>query len=274
MDYLYLIKREGLRRGLSNKTILTYSNCIKNFFKFHNKEPKKITKKDIKDYIDLLVDKKRAGNTLNVNLNAIKFLFENVLNKKILLNIRYSKTPKALPIFLTKQETKDLFNAIENKKHKLMIELMYSSGLRVSELTHLKVKDFEFDKDYGWIRKGKGNKDRFFIIAEKLKDDIINHIKEDNLSDNSWLFKGNKENHISNRTIQKIIKKAAKKARINKKVHSHTLRHSFATHLIEDGYDLPSVQSILGHNSSQTTMIYIHMASPKMLAIKSPLDNL
>ena len=182
--------------------------------------------------------------------------------------------PKTLPTVLTKEEIIRLFDNIKNSKHKLSAELMYSSGLRVNELVNLKVMDFEFEKNYGWVRNGKGNKDRLFIVAKRLNERLQEFIKENKLSYESYLFKGNKRDHISKETINMIIKTAAKKAGIKKRVHCHTLRHSFATHLIEDGYGVSDVQSLLGHKSPETTMVYVHMASPKMLNIKSPLDNL
>jgi len=275
MDIPDLIRKEGLRRGLSIRTIKTYSNCVSKFLRYYrNKDVKKITKKDVKNYIDKLIEKKAAGNTVNVYLNSIKFLMEKILGRRLMYKIKFSKVPKRLPTVLTKEEVKNLFNTIENKKHKLMIELMYSAGLRVSELTHLRVKDFEFSKNYGWVRKGKGSKDRLFIIAEKLNKELQEFIKNNNLNYDSYLFKGNKNRHISKESINIIIKKAAKKAKIEKNVHCHTLRHSFATHLIENGYSINDLQSLLGHNSSETTKMYIHMANPKLINIRSPLDEL
>jgi len=145
--------------------------------------------------------------------------------------------------------------------------------LRVSELVNLKVRDLDLNLNHGWVRHGKGNKDRLFIIANSLKERLLSHIKEKNLDYNSWLF-NTYNGHISVRSIQEIVKKAAKKAKIYKKVHPHTLRHSYATHLIENGYDIASVQSLLGHNSAETTMVYVHLASPKLINVKSPLDDL
>lgn len=269
LDINYKIQREGLRRGLSPRTITTYCNCVEQFFKKCPKEPKQISKNDIKEFIDGLVDKKAAGNTLNVYLNSLKFFFEEILGKNMRLNIKYSKIPKTLPVVLTQDETKRLFESINNKKHRLMVELMYSAGLRVSELVNLKVKDLELNNNYGWVRMGKGAKDRMFILAEKIKDRLKEHIKDLNYED--YLFSGHKT-PISRRTLQVIIKDAAKKAGIRKKVHPHILRHSFATHLIENGCDISNVQSLLGHNSIQTTMTYLHTASNKMIKVKSPLD--
>ena len=155
-----------------------------------------------------------------------------------------------------------------------MIELMYSSGLRVSELVNLKVRDFDFESGVGWVRRGKGRKDRIFIIAKILNKKLRLYIIDKNLGYNSWLFLGRKGRHIHVRSVQEIVKKAGLKARILKNVHPHTLRHSFATHLIENGYDLGSVQSLLGHASTETTMRYVHMANPKLTNVRSPLDDL
>ena len=273
MDVIELMKKEMLRRNYSLKTIKAYNYCLNKFLIFCNKDFKKISKQDVKDYLDKLVEKNKSGSTINVHLNALKFLMEEILNKRFMIKIKYSKTPKILPLFLTKQEVINLINSISNDKHKLMIKLLYSSGLRINELVNLKVKDLEFDKNYGWVRQGKGNKDRLFIIADSLKEELSNYIKKENLDQDSWIF-NSYNGHISTRSIQEIVKRATKKAKLNKKVHPHTLRHSYATHLIENGYDINSVQSLLGHNSPKTTMIYIHMASPKLINVKSPLDGL
>jgi site-specific recombinase XerD len=205
---------------------------------------------------------------------AIKFLLEDCLNKKMNLNIRYSKIPEKLPLVLSKDEVKRLFDAIGNSKHSLMIELMYSAGLRVSELLNLKVCDLEIDKGYGFVRAGKGGKDRLFILSEKLKGRINELVDNEKINSESCLFISNRNKKYSTRSIQQIIKKARKRAKIEKKIHPHTLRHSFATHLIENGYSVSEVQSLLGHKSPETTMVYVHMASPNMLKIKSPLDDL
>lgn len=269
-----LMKKEMLRRNYSIRTIQSYCFCVKHFLNKCKKEIKKITKKDVKDYLDLLISKERSGSTINLNLCSIKFMLEEIMHRNMNIKIKFSKKPKTAPFFLIKEEVKSLFDATENKKHRLMLELLYSAGLRVSELTKLKVSDFEFSKNYAWVRKGKGNKDRMFIIAERIKQQLVRFIEKNKLKYSDYLFRGSKHRHISSRTVQEIIKSSSKKAEITKNVHPHTLRHSFATHLIENGNDVSSVQSLLGHNSSQTTMIYVHMASPKLINIKSPFDSL
>jgi integrase/recombinase XerD len=137
----------------------------------------------------------------------------------------------------------------------------------------LKVQHFEFNDNYGWIRDGKGGKDRLFVLAKKLKGEILAWISFNRLASHDWLFPG-QGRHMSTSTIQLIIKKATQQARLNKRVSPHTLRHSFATHLIENGYAVTEVQPLLGHNSVNTTMIYLHMASPNLLKVQSPYDAL
>lgn len=268
------LKLECQRRGLSPRTIETYAQCLNQFLKVkrkQNSELKSITKEEIKEYLDRFLD---CPNTLNVHLNAIKFFFQEVLHKKLTVNVHFSKTPKRLPEFLTKEETIRFLNVIENFKHRLMIELMYGTGMRVSELVSLKVKDFCFDNNYGWIRQGKGRKDRLFILPLKLKERIQELIASQKLNSDSWLFPGQSGDHYSVSSIQAIVKNAKKKAGIEKNIHPHTLRHSFATHVIQNGYSLMELQPLMGHSKLETTMIYLHTASPNMLNVRSPLDSL
>ena len=274
MDYLELIKKEGRRRGLSSKTIITYCNCTDNFFRFNKKDPRSTNKQDIKDYLDMLLDKNKSGNTINVNLNAIKFLLKEVLGKRVTVNIKFSKVPKKLPLVLTKDEVKLLIDSIENEKHKLMIQLMYSAGLRVSELINLKVQDLELTNNHGFVRGGKGNKDRMFIIAGIINNSIRLLIEKEKLNYDNYLFNSNRKKNYDVRSLQEILNKARKKIKMKKKISCHTLRHSFATHLIENGYSISEVQALLGHKSPETTLIYVHTASPNMIKVKSPLDDL
>jgi site-specific recombinase XerD len=270
------VSRECNRRRLSQRTCKTYLFCINRFLKWAGKDAGKISKKDVREFLEMLSEKQRAGNTMNVYHMAIRFLFEEVLDKRIWIDIKYSKVPEKLPIVLPKEEIKKLLESIKNQKHRLMIELMYGSGMRVSELLNLRIKDLNIDKKYGFVRAGKGNKDRLFIIPERLSANIPDLITVENLSDENFLFNSNRNRRYSVRSIQKIIRNASKKARIKnwEEIHPHTLRHSFATHLIKNGSSLNEVQSLLGHKSPETTMIYTHIASPSMISVRNPLDNL
>ena len=274
VDLKESVRRECGRRRYSNRTIETYTYCIERFLKFASKGLDRIIKKDVRLFLEHLSEKERAGNTMNVYHMAIRFLFEDVLDKRIWIDIKYSKVPEKLSVALTKDEVKNLFGAIKNEKHRLMIELMYGAGLRVSELINLKVENLELEKGFGFVRAGKGKKDRLFIIADKLKDKIKNLVEGEKLEINSYLFSSNRKKRYDVWSLQQIIKKAAKKAKISKKISCHTLRHSFATHLIENGQSVVEVQSLLGHKSPETTFTYLHTASPNMIKIRSPLDNI
>lgn len=252
MDVLYLIAKECRLRGYSDKTSQAYCYCVRRFMGWVGKEPRKVNRKYIQEFTDTLIEKNASGSTINVYVNALKFLMEEILGKRVLLRIKYSKVPKKLPVVLSKDEVLRLINSIENQIHKLMIEVMYSAGLRVSELVHLKLRDLELDRNFGWVRDRKGGKDRLFIIAKCLNSKIIEQIAKNCVSDkdcvdnNSWVFPGRNGRHIHQRSIQEIVRTAARKAGLDKGVHCHTLRHSFATHLIENNYDVMAVQNLLG----------------------------
>jgi len=274
IDWKSSVEKECKRRNYSERTSETYIYCISRFLNFSRKPLDKISKKDVRIFLENLSKKERAGSTMNVYHMAIRFLFQEVLDKRIWIDIKYSKVSEKIPIVLTKDEIKKLANSIENQKHKLMIELLYSSGLRVSELVNLTVKDLDIENSYGWVRRGKGNKDRLFIIAESLKPKIIRLISEKNLSPENCFFSNNKKEKYTTRTIQQILKKSSRKSKIGKNVNPHALRHSFATHLIENGYSVSEVQGLLGHKSPETTLIYLHTAAPTLIKVKSPLDEL
>ena len=266
-----LITKVALRQGLSPRTIRTYCQCTEYFFRHYPKEPHQVNKNDIEQFIDKLLEKKAPGNTINVYLNALKFFYQQVLHKKLTVNIKYSKHTQYLPEFLTQEETKSLLEHIKNPKHHLIISLLYSTGFRVSEVLNLKVKDIQLEQNYGWVRQGKGRKDRPFIITQHLKPILQEWIK--NISPENYIFTGIHGQYTAS-SIRQILKQARKKAKLTKNVHPHTLRHTFATHLLENGYALTDVQPLLGHSRIETTMVYTHLARPKLCNVKSPLDTL
>ncbi len=274
IDINKAIWKEGCRRRLSPRTIKTYQNCVKIFLGKTKKSIDKISKKDVRLFLESLSEKERAGSTMNVYHMALRFLFTQVLEKRMWIDIKYSKTPKKLPEVLSKEEVRKLIDATKNSKHVLMLTLMYSSGLRVSELINLKVKDLNLEKNFGYVRNGKGGKDRLITLAKNLIPAIKRIIELENLKEKDYLFQSNRRTKYSIRSIQKIVDKSSKLSKINRKIHPHTLRHSFATHLIENGYDVTSVQALLGHKSPETTLIYTHIASPNLINTQSPLESL
>ncbi len=274
MNVAEAIKKECERRKFSPRTIEAYQNCVEVFFRQTNKTPNQITKKDVGEFLDKLMESGRSGGTIHVYLNALKFYFEEILGRNFRLDIKYCKRPERLPEVLTKEETINILEAIKNPKHKLMISFLYGAGLRVSELLNLRVGDINFENKYGFVRHGKGNKDRIFILPEKILNQLKELIQLENLSKEDFMFLTNRNERYSPRTIAEIIKKSCEINGIKRKIHPHTMRHSFATHLIQNGNSVNEVQSLLGHKSPETTMIYVHLASPKMLKIKSPLDEI
>lgn len=274
IDLDFKITKECKRRRLSPQTTKTYLYAIHKFLEWSKKDLRYISKKDVRLFLEYLSEKDRAGSTMNVYHMALRFLFESVLEKRMWIDIKYSKTPKRLPEVLSKDETIKLIDSIKNFKHQLMICLMYSAGLRVSELLNLKIKDLNLEKNYGFVRNGKGGKDRLFILSKNLIPAINKIIENENLIEENILFQSNRNKKYSQRTIQKIIDNSIKISGIKRKIHPHTLRHSFATHLVENGYDLSNVQALLGHKSPETTLIYTHIASPNLISTKSPLESL
>ena len=269
VDVLYNMKREMLRRKLSPRTVKTYLTYVRKFL-LANKEKKirEFSKKDVREFLYEMEIRDVSGSTLNVAHNALRFMMIDVLHKACYLKIRYAKTPKRKPEYLTKEEVRKILSVIENPKHKLLVSLMYGAGLRVREATRLKVTDFFFEEDVGWVRGGKGNKDRPFIIPESLKEELQELCSQETF----WLFPG-RNGALTTKTVYLIVNIAGKKAKIKKKVHPHIFRHSFATHLLESGMDVTSVQSLLGHIRPETTLGYSHAVKPKLIAIKSLLDD-
>lgn len=268
VDVLYNMKRELLRRGLSRKTVKTYLFYVQKFLLFMKaKSPKEFSKKDVRGFLYHLQDRGLSGSTMNVAHNALRFMMIDILHKGMYLKIKFSKTPKRKPDFMTQDEIKRILDVIENSRHRLLVSLMYGSGLRVSEVVSLKKEDFDFENMIGWVRHGKGAKDRPFIIPLSLKKQIENQCTE------FYLFPG-RRTHLSVKTVQKIVEIAGKKAKLGRHVHPHMFRHSFTTHLLQANEDVATVQSLLGHVHPETTLGYSHVAKPKLIKTKSPLDSL
>ncbi|MEM4181832.1 MAG: tyrosine-type recombinase/integrase [Candidatus Pacearchaeota archaeon] len=256
----------------SEHTIKNY--LIKNrlFLDYTNKPLEKIDSDDVKKYIVEKLSDKAAISIISF-LAAIKFSFSSILKKDITEGIKRPKREKKIPAVLTKEEVSRLILVIKNKKSRLMVSLLYACGMRVSELTHLKIEDINFNEKIGFIRQGKGKKDRIFNIPDSLLEDLKEIVEKRKNENQEYLF-SSKDKPLSERNIQKIVQSAAKKAGIDKEVHPHTLRHSFATHLLESGIDIRKIQELLGHTNLSTTQIYTHVSNEELRKIKSPIDNI
>lgn len=260
-------------RGFSQQTLKMYLFYNQKFLEYTKKQPEDLTEDDIKDYLAFKYSDDSLSNaSIALIKAAIKFLFTETLGKKF-ADIKTPKKSNKLPVVLNKNEILSLIQKTENMKHKLIIELLYSSGLRLSECVNLKYSNIDLNEGIGWVRSGKGSKDRIFIISEIFKKDLLHYIENTKSNTKSYIFLVNGKK-MSTRGIQYAIKTAAKRAGIEKDVHVHTLRHSFATHLLENGVDIRKIQKLLGHSNLQTTQIYTQVSSEEIKKIKSPLDML
>ena len=256
----------------ANNTIKSYVTCFEKFLNYYkHRNVNQLNENDIRNYLMYLVKNKTSNSYINLSINSIKFYFEIVLGlPNRFYNIERPRKEKKLPIVLSKQEAKQLIFATNNSKHKCIIALLYSSGLRRNELINLKITDIDSKRMVIKVNDTKGNKDRYTLLADSLLNDLRGYYKKH--SPKIYLFEGQKGEKYSASSISSVITNAAKKAEINKKVTPHTLRHSFATHLLENGTDLRYIQILLGHSSTKTTEIYTHVATSSFNKIKNPLD--
>lgn len=257
-------------RGYSRQTIDSYCYINSRFLDFIRKSPKDVTKKDIERYLINLYDKNKSSATRHLACSALKFYYENVLKRRF--NLKHPKKSNKLAVVLSKEEILRRIGSLQNPKHRLLLELMYGSGLRLGEAIKAKIEDFDIANKTMHIKEGKESKDRLVNLSQKFINDFTNYIKNKHFG---YLFESAQRigNHISSRTAQLIVKSAIKKSQISKNAHCHTLRTSYATHLIENGIDISYVQKLLGHSRLSTTQAYIRLNANSIRKIKSPLDS-
>jgi len=267
------LKTELEIRGFSKRTVETYIFHNRKFLDFANKDPNSVIEDDAKRYIaHLMSDRKYRPSSINLALSSLKFFFNEILQNRAFNAVKAPKSEKKLPTVLTKDEIRRMLNIIQNPKHKLLIEFMYSSGLRVSECVSLKVDDLDLSEKIGKIKHGKGNKERYIILSDNLIQHLNEYLKSK--KDNTSYIFSIKNHPITIRQAQKVVKEAAKKAGIKKRVFCHALRSSFATHLLEAGTDIRVIQELLGHSNLSTTQIYTKVSTQQLKKVKSPLDTL
>lgn len=261
--------------GKSDLTQKNYIQQIKNLSKYYNLSPDKLSKEDIRNYILYLInDDKKSASAVNVALSGINFLYRQVLNwKKEDIGIPYQKQDRKLPIVLNRQEIKRLIETPKNLKHKAVISMLYASGCRNAELCRLQIADIDSGRMLVRINLGKGRKDRYTLLGDynlSILREYWNKYKP-----RLWLFPGqNPKKPYSTHTVENVVKTAAKKCGIIKHVRPHILRHSFATHLAENGVNIRIIQKLLGHKNIRTTMKYIHITNVTIEKVSSPIDSL
>jgi integrase/recombinase XerD len=269
-ELLDKITKELMLRNFSRKTIGSYISCLKEYFKYVKNIKKEPDVGLIKSY---LLEKQNSGlssNTVNLHLQAIKYFYREICKSNFSIDIKFAKTASKLPIVLSRNEIDAIIKRIINPKHKLMVALGYGAGLRVSEVVNLKIKDIDLDELTLHLKGAKGNKDRLTIFPEKLKNDIMNMIAGKKADD--YLFASQQGGKLTERTAQVIFEKGLASTGIKKSATFHSLRHSFATHLLENGVDVRYVQELLGHANIRTTQIYTKVTNPSLKRIKSPME--
>ncbi len=241
---------------------------------FYGKVIENISTKEIIEYMLWEIEKNKISSTLqNQLINAIKYYYEKTLERaSTVYSLPRAKMEKQVPTVLNKNELNQMFSKISNIKHRCILSLLFSSGMRRKELINLKPEDIDFERKLVSINKGKGNKARISILSEFTINYLQQYILE--YKPKVWLFVGQTGGQYSASSIWKIFDRLKKEYSINKKGSVHLLRHTFATSLLETGTDIRYIQSLLGHNSLKTTQIYTHVANNELIKIKSPMDNL
>jgi len=268
-DLINIIEQELKLRNYSPKTIKAYTFVARDLYEYFKKPLGTLSEQNIKKYLINKQDKKLSSQTISLYANAINFIFREIYKKEDFVKIRHPKKSHKLPVVLLRGEIKEMMNCVSNLKHKLMIQVAYCAGLRVSEVVRLKIVDIDLEELTLVVRQGKGKKDRLTILSKNIINDLKNLII--NRNNNDYLFESNRGGKLTEMSIQKVFHNALKKAGIKKPASFHSLRHSFATHLLENGVDVRYVQELLGHANIRTTQIYTKVTNPSLKNIKSPL---
>lgn len=263
------VKRELLIRGYSGKTIKSYVLSLEKYFSYKKEDLPILDIESIRNFLLFCLNNGISAQTRNIFLSAIKFYYYNIVGSHQKIDIRTAKENKSLPVVLSRSEISQIINSIINKKHKLLIEISYGGGLRVSEVINLKVGDIDLNELTLHLKQSKGQKDRITLLSKQIISDltILIALKDQN----NYVFESERGGKLSTRTAQKVFENALIKSGIKKDATFHSLRHSFATHLLENGVDVRYVQELLGHQNIRTTQIYTHVTNPNLKNIQSPL---
>ena len=267
------MQRDMVLRNLSPKTQYLYHHAAQALEDHFGRPPDQLNEDEVKTFLVSIVEERKLSQSfLKITYSGLKFLYETTLKKGWVIDkIPYPKTAKPLPHVLDKTEVRRIIEASVNLRQKAMLMLTYSAGLRARETARLRITDIDSKRMLIRVEQGKGNKDRYTLLSQTALDTLREYWKEYRPKD--WLFPGaNPEHYISVSYIQVGFKRARAKAGITKPATCHTLRHSFATHLLEAGVDLHTIQVLLGHSSIRTTTVYLHVSKKNLAKVISPLD--
>ncbi len=266
----YLLKLE--LKKYTTSTARTYIGMFEGFINYYKETPiSNLGEQEIRGYLSYQVSLGRSDSMLNQIINSIKFYFESVMGMpNRFYEIERPQKREKLPEVLSKEEIKKILFNTKNFKHRCILSTIYSAGLRMSELINLRIKDIDSSRMMLRIEDAKGRKDRYSLLSKSLLEDLRAYYRK--YRPKEYLFEGPKQSQYSSTSVRKILRRSCLKAGIRKHVKPHSLRHSFATHLLEQGTDLRSIQTLMGHNNLSTTEIYTHVANTTMNSIKNPLD--
>jgi len=261
---------------LSPRTVKTYLYHVRKFTEYFKGNVEGLKEDDLRDYLyHIKMEQGYGPSNLSQAFSAIKFLYRETLKMPLTLGkLRGPRKTMKLPVVLSREEVKALFDATENDKHRMILMVIYSGGLRVSEASHLRVQDIDSSRMLIRVEQGKGNKDRYTLLSAQLLEKLRKYWLT--CRPKPWLFPSgrNTKTPIHVTTIQKAFYQSKKKAHITKPVSVHTLRHSFATHLLEQGVNLFTIQNLLGHKQIQNTLIYLHLQQDHCQNIVNPIDGM
>jgi len=262
-------------KNLSPRTVSCYLACMVHFVRHYGRSPDEMGEEEIRNYLYFLMkEKKTSQSSINQAYSAMKFFYVTTMGREWNgIKIPRMKNRKKLPAVLSKDEVHCILESPCNLKHRAILATIYSGGLRVGEATRLKVSDIDGKRMMIRVEEGKGNKDRYTLLGNRALGDLRQYWLA--CKPTEWLFPGSDPSKpISVSSVQSVFKQALKRSGIKKKASVHTLRHSFATHLLESGTDLYYIQRFLGHRSASTTSIYLHITGKDLGRIKSPIDLL
>ncbi|HEX2696459.1 MAG TPA: site-specific integrase [Anaerolineales bacterium] len=280
MTHLRKMMLEELQaRNFSEHTIRYYIRTVEDFARHFNRPPDRLGPRHIREYqVELFQKQKLSPGSVAVRLAALRFFFIKTLKKGwSIAETPYPKKAYRLPTILSREEVTQLIHAAGTPSERILLMTLYATGARNSELTHLKVSDIDSQRMVVHIRGGKGRKDRDIMLSPRLLTALRTHWRYYHRKSSTWLFPSNygrKDRPIDTKTVWHTCHKAAQRAGLQKRVHPHTLRHCFATHLYEAGTDLRAIQVLLGHEDLKDTLIYVHLAIQRLNATASPLDSL
>lgn len=267
------VVREMRLRFYRRRSIKHYRNCLINFLRWFGGKPHEVAKEDVRQFLEFLVDGRAGASYVGQHISAIRTAFDKLGGMDVTEALMSPKRPKHLPVVLSTQQVIRILRAAPSLRDKLLLGLIYSTGVRVTEAVRLKWSDFNFERNSIRVRRGKGAKDRYVILPETFKP-LFQHFLPTAGAD-GFLFPGHREGrYLSPRSAQRAMQRAVQIAGIRQKATPHTLRHCFATHLIENGTDIRFIQELLGHVHLETTRLYTHIAQIRRERVVSPLDTL